>query len=641
MNKNNNDNRNNQNSKKKKGLFGRKEKTERKENLNKKSDEAWDLPIKPKSQRNVGQNPNRQNPNRQMQSNPNRPNQNRPNQNISNQNISNQNISNQNRENSNVNKNLSNREVDSRALENRGSDNIVKKQNSNRDNVRRPQDGERRRPNNKNATNDRNNNSEYKRLRVYNQEDLVTKQNINKNARRTQFYIGLTAFIILLYFGSNIYRMLTNNGIDDMQLEKTVVDTPKVYDGLILRNEVITKATTDGEIAYKVANNEKAKVNQLVAQIVTGDKVVQNIEISSEEFTTLNKEHNADIENINSRIKSEFSYSKIQDFSQAYVYAEKIYESMEVRNQMILSDMNATTTTAEQSAVKESLYTTVSGVVSYDLDSYEEKYSLDSIDEITPDDIKTVTKNNTVVRNKLVEKDGVVFKVLTTNNWYIVAFIDNQEIKSRNLAVGIDYTLYANKANVFVPIISNIESIVEGEKTSKVVFKCDSYTSDYADHRSVSFKLAKDNIEGFKVPRTAIKQKESIVINNEFIFFNEEKGYDFVVKKGYNGETYEVPIVKYKTENVNTYVLKSDTELNKGDMLLKGDETYQIPDIFIINGVYLLNTGVVTFKEVTIYDGALEDENVVFLESNVNQKVRIHDTIAVNVADISENEIIY
>ncbi len=636
MNRKDNDIRNK--PQKKKGLFGRKskvDKIEQKDSVSIRGDEAWNLPIKPKSQRKSQSSSQNKNANRQIQStqrqvnpdlNKQRPNSGNPNRNPNGNTNGNTNRNPNGNSNGNPNGN-------SNGNPNRNPNNNINRSRS--ENVNKRSDDERRKINKGSDQN------VYKKLRVYNQEDLIAKQNSNNNARRTQFYIGLTAFIILLYFGSNIYRMLTNDGVNDMQLEKTVVDTPKVYDGLILRNEVLTKTTTDGEVEYKVANNEKAKVNQLVAQIVTGDDIVQNIEISSEDFTTANKEHNTDIENINSRIKSEFSYSKIQDFNQAYVYAEKIYESMEVRNQMILSEMSATTTTSEKSTVKEALYTSVSGVVSYDLDSYEEKYSLASIDDITVDDIKLVTKANTAVRSKLVAKDDIVFKVLTDNYWYIVAFIDNDEIKSRGLASGSNYTIYANKANVFVSIISTIDSIVEGEKTSKVVFKCDNYTNDFAEIRSISFKLAKDNIEGFKVPTTAIKKKESVVINKEFVFFNEENGYDYVIKKGYNGETYQVPIVKYKTENVNIYVLKSDTELNKGDMLLKDDEMYQIPDVYIINGVYLLNTGVVTFKEVNIYNGALEDQNVVFLESNMNKNVRISDTIAVNVADISEDEIIY
>ncbi len=671
MNRKNENNQRNHNKpkKQKKGLFGRKENRQNNEQNNNVNESTWNIPINTKSQhRNLSENKHSNTRPNTSRENVRGVNQNgNANRNLKlndtqrtfdgesstkNRNHENRNLDNRNKDNRNKdNRSLENRSLDNRSKDNRSSENL---NSNNREPVRSEEQNKNTRNHTqqnlnkvRKAENDRRSqqarefNEQYKKLRVYKQEDLIGKRNNNNNARRTQFYVLLTAFIIIIYFGSNIYRMVANDGIDDMQIEKTVVDTPKIYEGIILRDEVLTKAKIDGEVEYKVANHEKAKVNQLVAQIVTGDEITQNIDISSEEFTAANKGNNADIENINSRIKSEFSYDKIQDYSQAYIYAEKIYESLEIRNQMILSEMDASAVNSESSTVKESLYTAVSGIVSYDLDNYEEVYTLDKIDDITPDDIKTVTKSNTSVRSKLVAKDDIVFKVLTDNSWYIVAYIDNDEIKSRGIEVGTNYEIYANKANTYVPIMSYIESIVEGKDTSKVVFKCDSYTIDYADKRSVSFKLAKDNIEGYKVPKTAIKQKEAIVINNDFIFFNEEKGYDYVMKKGYDGETYEVPITKYKTENVNTYVLKSDTELNKGDLLVNDKETYQIPDIYTINGVYLLNTGVVTFKEVTLYDGALDDENVVFLEASMNQNVRIHDTIATNVDEISEDEIIY
>ncbi len=643
INEENQRNQSNLNKTKKRSLFGRKDKVVQrnrsdvgnnvKNNNVDNSNESWNLPIQPKNNSNSKRNTN-SNSNRNTSNS-------KPNQN----NNSNNKVVRENYEKRNTDVRVPNNTVKTQPQGNnerpsqrphinssqRNSGNV---KSTNNHGNKRSHDSKR------NHDSKRKENSNYKELRVYKQEDLIGKKNRNNNNRRTQFYVSLTAFIILLYFGSNIYRMFAGDGVAEMQLEKTVVDTPKVYDGLILRNEVLTKATTDGEVEYKVANNEKARVNELVAQIVTGDQVVQNVDISSEEFTAANKVHNTDIENINSRIKSEFSYSKIQDYSQAYVYADKIYESMEIRNQIILSEMDASATAKDTSTVKEQFYTSVSGVVSYDLDSYEEIYTLEGIDEIDEDDIKTVSKANTAVRSKIVSAGDVVFKVLTDNYWYIVAYIDNEEVKSRGLTVGSNYELHVNKTNVYVPVMSKIESITEGDKTSKVVFKCDSYSSDFADERSVSFKLAKDNIEGFKVPTTAIKQKEAIVINNDYIFFNEEKGYDYVVKQGYDGESYEVPIVKYKTENANTYVLKEDTELSKGDMLIKEGEIYQIPDIYMINGVYVLNTGVVTFKEVKIYEGALDDASVVFLESSENQNVRIHDTIAVDVNEISEDEII-
>lgn len=474
--------------------------------------------------------------------------------------------------------------------------------------------------------------------------DAIDERDRKKtNERRMQFYYLLVVGIIMLYFGSNIYRMFIGSNVNHMQLEKIVVDTPKMYDALIVRTEKLVNTTVSGEVDYKIANNEKARVGDLVCTIV--DSTVENndFSISTEEFTEGSKIYNADIDNINERIKSEFSYSKISDYSQAYIYAEKIYESMEVRNQIIVSQLSDTNASSinSSSAVKESLYTVNSGVISYNIDSYEEKYTPDTIDAIEYNDIRDVIKADSVTRNKVVSANDNVFKVMESNTWNLVAFVNTEEIKSRNITPNKVMEVYISKSNTYVPINATVVSIVEGDKTSKIVFECDSYMIDYSDQRVVSIKLAKENVEGYKVPKTAIKQKDAVVINNEFIYFNEEGGYDYVVKAGYNGEKYEVPIVKYSTVDNNSYVLKDTTDLNKGDMLLNGDRQYQIPDIYTINGVYVLNTGLATFKEVNTSYNTLEDNSVVFLEFKNNPNIRIHDTIAVDVTEVSENEIIY
>ncbi len=517
------------------------------------------------------------------------------------------------------------------------NNNEKNKGNINSNNINRNSSADRQRP-----RQTREKDPNFKKIRVYKQDELNEKVTIVSNEQRKRFYVGLVGFIIFLYFGSNIYRMIAGSGVETMQLSKISIDTPKIYDTLIVRDENVTAASKAGEVDYKIANNEKARVGDLVATIVDENIQEETHDISSEEFTQVSKVSNSDVDNINDRIKNEFSYRKISDFTEAYVYSEKIYESLEIRNQIIISSMyNAEGSTSVSTSEKESLYTAKSGIVNYNLDSYEEVYTTEKMDEIVYDDIKTVVKDDSTVRNKVVAEGENVFKVIESNVWYIVAFIDNEEIKSREIELDKVMEIYLSKSNTFKPVMSKVHSITEGEKTSKVIFQCDSFIGDFAEQRSVAIKLAKENVEGYKVPKTAIIKKDAIAINKDFVFFNEEQGYDFVVKEGYNGEQYEVPIVKYSTTENVVYVLKETSDLNMGDMLINGDKQYQIPDVYVINGVYVLNTGIAVFKEVFPSEDTLSDESLVFLESKNNTNIRIHDTIAVNIDEITENEIIY
>ncbi len=486
------------------------------------------------------------------------------------------------------------------------------------------------------------NDEKYKKLRVYKQEELNEKKISSSNDRRKSFYVGLVGFIILLYFGSNIYRMFADNAVETMQISKITIDTPKVYESLIVRNESVVSATQSGEVDYKIANNEKARVGDLVSTIIDENQENSEYRLSSEEFTEMSKISNPDVENINTRIKSEFSYSKINDYAQAYIYAEKIYESLEIRNQIIVSSLyDSGSGTNIQSTAKESLYTLKSGIVNYNIDSFEEVFTTDKIDEINADDIKNATKTDDTVRNKVVVAGESVFKIIESNTWYIVSYVDTSEIKARGIEVDKNMEIYLGKANVFIPMRATVSSITEEDKTSKIVYQCNSYIGDFAEQRVVSIKLAKENVEGYKVPKTAILQKDAVAINKEFIFFNEEAGYDYVIKRGYDGEEYQVPVEKYSTKENTTYVLKATTDLNMGDMLVNGDKQYQIPDIYKINGIYVLNTGIAVFKEIYPSENTFEDTSIAFLEAKNNTNIRISDTIAVNYEDVNENEIIY
>ncbi len=489
---------------------------------------------------------------------------------------------------------------------------------------------------------DSKNDPEFKNIRVYKQEDLIDKVVTKSNDRRKNFYFGVVGFIILLYFGSNIARMVADSTVETMQITKITIDTPKVYDSLIVRSESVVNATKAGEVDYKIANNEKARVGDLVSTIIDTGVESDESQVTNEQYTEVSKIANPDVENINNRIKNEFSYSKINDFTQSYIYAEKIYESLEIRNQIIASTLNESESGANNNSLaKESLYTMESGIVNYNIDSYETVYTPEVIDIIEIADIKNVTKTETAVRNKVVEAGESVFKIIKSNTWYVVAYVDTKEINSRGIAQDKNMEIYLSKTNSFLPVLAKVYSITEGDKTSKIVFECDSYIGDFAEQRVVAIKLAKENVEGYKVPKTALLQKDAIAINKDFVFFNEEEGYDFVRKRGYDGEEYEVRVEKYSTKENIVYVLKETTDLNMGDMIIDGEKVYQIPEVYRINGIYVLNTGIAVFKEVFPSKDTFEDTSLVFLEAKGNPNIRISDTIAVNIEDVNENEIIY
>ncbi len=490
----------------------------------------------------------------------------------------------------------------------------------------------------------RKSNEDYKKIRVYNQEDLVKsnrKRQLNRSGNKYIFYTYIISFIVLLYFGSNVYRFIAKDGVDSMKLTKVTIDTPKQYDGLIVRDETLYVATTTGEVDYKIANDEKAKAGDLICTIVDATVTEEITNISSEEFVKASQEYNSDVENINDRIKSEFDYGKVTDLSRAYIYAEKIYESMEIRNQIILSKVNSSGGTSVSSAVKESLYTKSSGIINYNIDGFEEVYNVAGIENITEENVKDAIKVSPPVRNKVINAGDNVFKSIRSNTWNIVTFVDNSEIEQRNIQPNKTIEIYVNRTNTYLPISAKVKSITPGDKTSKIVLECYSFMADFAEQRTVSIKLAEENVEGFKIPKTAIKEKDTYAINNDFIFFNESEGYEYVVKEGYNGESYEVPIVKYSKTDVFTYILKENMELTKGDVLVKDGAKYQIPEVSKIYGVYVLNTGVASYREVYPSDGLLEDNSLMFFESRENKNIRMLDNIAVNADEVTENQIVY
>ncbi|MFV0518902.1 MAG: HlyD family efflux transporter periplasmic adaptor subunit [Lachnospirales bacterium] len=523
---------------------------------------------------------------------------------------------------------------------------------------------DRREPRNNNVSRGRENN----RVRDNrSNSEQVQERRKKQPRRREKKIIEKTSFIVslmiilafLVWIATSVFRGMTSEQLATIDITLGSVSTPKEYDGLIVRDEVVYKATDTGELQYAVIEGDRVAKNGVVAYITDDTSEMYYSEamsqLQNEDLTvkSLLENYNGNKEyilNLNASIKNKIDNRNYNTFSDFYALIDSVEYTVDLRNSYLLSgsenfDLTSYDENIEKSKISQ--YASESGIVSYNIDGYESKYTVDDFSNIVESDTKledTNTQNIFVT----IESGQDAFKVVESNIWDVVIFLENEYIEENKLDVNKSKTIYVHNGYEYkeLPsVITYIESV--GDK-SRVVFEISNGINDFLGIRNAKVKLENAVYSGYKIPASAIEHKDTITIKNDFIYTSEntEGEETYVYFSKLDGEVEKVLIDIHRESNTEGYseILSQTTILEQGDILVQEDDNtieYQIPKASQIDGVLVVNTGVAFFREVFIDETLSSGNSTVLLNVEDNTNIKQYDKIIEDATLAEEGDIIY
>lgn len=191
--------------------------------------------------------------------------------------------------------------------------------------------------------------------------------------------------------------------------------------------------------------------------------------------------------------------------------------------------------------------TNFSGILSYEIDGYENIFKVKSLDNYTYDILELPEEEMDNIDNtgKLKSlKDFQGFKIINNFEWYLAIKVDNRK-KIDDYSVGdflhIRYPLKDN----YVEIEGKIISINNTSNRSVIVLKFNKYLHDFYNARFPKVKLIQKSVEGLKIPKETIFEQDG------------EKG---VYIKDFSGIVKFRPIKTISTEGEYTYIEKGNKD---------------------------------------------------------------------------------
>ncbi len=339
----------------------------------------------------------------------------------------------------------------------------------------------------------------------------------------TNILLVLLSLSVLAMIGTIFYHFLDT----DYQTESAMPTSSELsvtFQGVYVRDESVLSYDGNGCVSYNIPDGGKVSRNGAVANIYSNNAAIkenQKIETLEKELEVLKRISNpgvlqmaqpASLANQISQYYNQIAYYRDLGKLDSMKQAEDDFRTTLGSYQIVINQ--GTTNYSEQISMLEEqianlklqqqapIDTVVSENAAYFVsyaDGYEDKLSIENISSITRQDIEAVSNDDSL------KSSTIIGKTIASYGWYMLGIIDNTEI---NFQVNdrVKICLSSSSASTQATVTELRPSDIDNKTI--IVLYSENMQSDFVQHRTERVRVVKDECDGIKVPRSAIRFKD-------------------------------------------------------------------------------------------------------------------------------------
>lgn len=447
--------------------------------------------------------------------------------------------------------------------------------------------------------------------------------------KKTNFNIGSIGFVLfLIYIIVVSVNFLQKEPLSIYEVTEKHMSDNNIITGIALREETVYKAESSGSIAfYNGAARKVSKGSPLYSIDQTG--AFSDYLANSSDNNTASKEEIASTRNIIHNYKSDYNNA---DYSIAEDFKYSIESS--VLSLLAESDIENYINNLNLPANSYSISTaSASGIVAYWTDGME-NIKIEDINSSVFDD--TNYEKNTIKTTDTVNVGADVCKVATSEKWNIVVRLNSEQYAKLEEKNSVRIRFCSDNLEV----VANYELFVSGSDYYACIYM-DEYLARYYDTRFINIELLLNSVEGLKIPKSAIFEKNCYKVPKDYITKGGQSTSDILLAEAYDKDgqkTYE-EIESFCMQDDQWVYLDTDI-IQPGTVFvnLNTNETYTAGEMQSLKGVYNVNKGYCQFKYVDIL---YENQEYCIIKDDTKYGLAVYDHIIINPELVSENDIIY
>lgn len=457
--------------------------------------------------------------------------------------------------------------------------------------------------------------------------------------------IGFLFLFIFVYLMVQLYFFFTKEKISIFEVqEKALYSIATDYKGFITRDEQVITLSKDAYVNYSVREGLKAALG---STIYTTQDISAITDALLKEYSSAQVLSTSSISTLKTKLERAARHDLDSNFSLAYQDKNDLDVSVLDAYLMVASDALDGFSSEDAYCVKSD----ESGYVLFRTDSFDgyqpEDVTLDSFNE---DAYSMKVYGNGEQRNK----GDFAYKLVADDSFQITFPInetDAARYRNRNY-------LSIELPSIGVTVSGAFEIHTGKDGTTMATVSLNKYGSSYLTERFVDFKIAEDDIKGYKIPKSAVLSKDFLVVPESYVINSESKGVGVlkeVVQSDGSSETVFTRVSIYAKQGNSYYI--SASGLTTDDYLIgatveKNENTEEeriltdLTDRHLIavsaplTGVYSVNRGYCIFRQVDILSET-SDNNYYIINTGTYYGLSAYDRIILNANLVTENQIIY
>lgn len=447
--------------------------------------------------------------------------------------------------------------------------------------------------------------------------------------RNREVNIGIViALVILVYLSFNVYFYFTKSEIALHEVQPGVIYSTEQKDGMILRTEELITTEIAGYINYYFSEGSRISKNSTVYSIDSNRNMYDLLSGNSSEMKLSGK----NLQELKHLLQSTLVNVSAKDVVKAKSEITTSYQRMidETLMDQLMNIVAETGITSNFHVVNSSK----SGIISY----VKDKYAGYTIADVSAACFTDAYQAGSLYSMELISANSPVYKLITDDEWSIVVMLDDAlygELLGKKTA-----TFYINNE---LKVSAPISCFRKGDAYFAEL-KMDRYISNYASERFVKIKFELEQLEGLKIPESAITLKDYYRIPEAYIVLGGNGVSKGLLVEEFNPDT---GVAQYTFREADIfYTANGFAYIDCNDF---AKEVYiSTPDMsarvmlytFVtkLEGAYNINKGYAVFKRI---ERLKTENNYVIIKNNSISGLSAYDHIALDAATVLEDAVIY
>lgn len=453
------------------------------------------------------------------------------------------------------------------------------------------------------------------------------RSNIQVYRKKWNFNVGVIIFgVIFIYLIVTVLMYLTKTHVTPYEVREGSILKDNAYTGFIMRDEKVISSDKAGYINYFAL--EGSKVGAKTCVYTLSDSKLDLKDTTSGDTKTLSSEEQ---QAVYMKIQNYIDSFEERKFSDVYTLKDNVSNTLLDQNsqgkQKQLESLSADTKSGVQLC-----YAASDGVILYTIDGYED-VTEDTVTEAMIS--KDGYKSTTIQDNTKISAGTPIYKVVSDNDWKIAIIVSDDTAKELKDENSVKVQFPETDETVWAEV-----SLKKKGKTNIAILSFDNSMVSFDTSRYTELELITTDESGLKIPKSAVTKKDFYVVPAEYLTQGgNSNSTGVLIDKGKDNAEFQNVTVFYLDEKKQLAYLDPDV-LDKNTVLRKEDssDTYTLGETKSLKGVYNINKGYAEFKRVKIL---CESDEYYIIESDNSYGLSNYDHIALNGADVRENDVVF